>query len=768
MKIKHLFFITLIFTTTFFSNGFAQDYTQIGLPEGATARLGKGGINIIRFSPDGTKLAVGTHVGLWLYDVPDAKETALFTGLTGFVNAIVFSPDGTMLASTGVANPIIQIWDPNTGEKLKGITIEDRGGRSITTLEFSKDSETLVGISMFGEITRWDIKTGNPLTQAKRASLLRSGHVIVPALHNNIFASGHRDGKIYLWDVTTGKSRGSIRGHAGILKRDDKDIWALAFSPTEQVLASGSADKSVRLWNTDNRKNLAKLGVHDAWVTALAFSADGKTLASGDANKTIKLWDIESQAEFATLIGHSHGISTLAFSPDGKILASGSYDGTIRFWDQDTGKEISTFAAGYTNEIKALAFSENDTTLASAAATGTVDVWSLRTHSELITLTDEKNKMFDSVVFSQDAKMFAAKSQFQTVAFLPFGQHAEGHNIPNSLQIRDIATDQILQGPWIDNVNLINGFVFSPDNKMFVASLRQQGIVAWNINTAEEMFRYNDANRESFDGKLVYSLDGNMLARYGMHTKTYIWNTTTQEQITPPNLGRATGLAFSDDSKSLATSSHDGIVLWDITESGIKERGEIRDSRRSDHLRFSPDGKVLVGQKSTGWEYHIQLWDVGTGSELNTLSGHTKYISVMEFSTDGKTFASGSSDGTILLWDWEKITANNLGKDLSNNIIPPIEPLKFASSTEEAAAVINWMQENGCKLKKTYRGWTLTHGGGTATVSGGSGNLRVGKVNVIITQNQNVQIKISGVGSSTFVLDDKGTLIPKTPKEENK
>ena len=114
MKEKNQFFITFLLTIVLLSNSFAQDNTQVGLPEGAIARLGKGGINIMRFSPDGTHLAVGTDVGVWLYDVPDGKETALFTGHTGRVNALAFSKDGKMLASGGAGNPIIQVWDMET------------------------------------------------------------------------------------------------------------------------------------------------------------------------------------------------------------------------------------------------------------------------------------------------------------------------------------------------------------------------------------------------------------------------------------------------------------------------------------------------------------------------------------------------------------------------------------------------------------------------------------------------------------------------------
>ena len=74
---KHLCFTALLLQVGLFPISFAQDNTKVGLPEGAIARLGKGGINLMRFSPDGTRLAVGTDVGMWLYDVPDGKETAL-------------------------------------------------------------------------------------------------------------------------------------------------------------------------------------------------------------------------------------------------------------------------------------------------------------------------------------------------------------------------------------------------------------------------------------------------------------------------------------------------------------------------------------------------------------------------------------------------------------------------------------------------------------------------------------------------------------------
>ena len=146
MKTKHLLSISVILIIVIYANGFCQDNTQVGLPEDAIARLGKGGINVMQFSPDGTRLAVGTDVGVWLYDVPDGKETALFTKRTGQVNALAFSHDGKMLvsggANSGFLNPEIYLWDVNTDSK-QAIFMSTG---SPAAFAFSQDNATLTCI----------------------------------------------------------------------------------------------------------------------------------------------------------------------------------------------------------------------------------------------------------------------------------------------------------------------------------------------------------------------------------------------------------------------------------------------------------------------------------------------------------------------------------------------------------------------------------------------------------------------------------------------
>ena len=668
---KRVLFTVFALNVVFLLISFAQDNTKVGLPEGAIARLGKGGINLMRFSPDGTRLAVGTDVGVWLYDVPRREETALFTGHTGQVNALAFSQDGKILASGGFANPVIQLWDLDTDSKLTTLKLAERHD-SITALAFSEDNTILISLDSFGDIIYWDVETGRKLLDPRNVDTYE-----VAALSQNgsMAATGDKSGtQIHLWNTTTGKRRVTLNGHTNFFKEgpdeDEKeaDIQAMAFTLDGKTLVSGSEDKTVQLWNTNGAKRSTLRG-HQGWITTVAFSAKGEIVASGDTNKEIKVWDVSTSRERATLIGHKNTINSLTFAPEGTspysgCLASGSADGTIRFWDPETGQELITFTVGHTEWVKAVAFFVDGTTLASAAFNGTVEIWSLMTKRELITFTAGQSDLAELAILSPDGKFFVTRGYNGpiAIAFNPYGWGARSNpKERGSMQLWKITTNERLLGPWQNVADTTISLTFSPDNKI-LANRGPKNIQAWDMKTNIELFHLNTGN--PFPRKLTFSPDGTRLCVYGIHGIPEVWDVDARREFPTFTDERAWSLAFSPDSVSIALGHRDSITLWDVTTTGIQKRSVIPDNRRAfrDILTFSPDGKILLGSSRS----HIKLWDVDTGNQLSTLTGHTEPIETLVFSHDGKTLASGSEDGTVLLWDWNKIIAKQTPDNKGN------------------------------------------------------------------------------------------------------
>ncbi len=649
MKTKRLFFITLFFTAAMVSISFAQDNTKVGLPEGAIARLGKGGINLMRFSPDGTRLAVGTDVAVWLYDVPDGKETALFTGHTGQVNALAFSQDGKTFASSGFNNPIIQVWDLETKSKRSTLRLT-REPYFLGALTFH--GEILVGINT-REITYWDAATGKKISESGMDNPYDS---VAFSQDGSTLAIADRNGMIYLWDTVTSRQKGALDGHEGGRGRDSQ-IWALAFSPDGKILASGSQDKTVRLWDTQNRKELGTLRGHNGWVTAIAFSEDGNTIASGDANKVIKLWDLKTQQARATIWDHESTINALAFAPVGTplygmCLASGSADGTIRFWNPLTGEQLINFTSGHIESIKAVAFSKENPTLTTAAFNGVVDVWSLQTRRELITFSEGQCDVAGMLALSPDATYFVREGSSGLVAFKPDGfGHSGSFQGGTLLQLWEIATENEIPGPWQDVRSSASQLIFSPVHDIFaVASHRE--IQAWHINTGTQLFRFDAQWSPWIDP--VFSPDGKWIATLEPTGKVQVSN--VEALNAPPIIStqEAEQMAFSPDRITLAILSRGIVYLWQFG-TGVEAEPSSIPANFGDVLTFSPDGTVLIGSGMEVWSPEIKLWDVETGKNLGTLSGHTEPVETLVFSHDGKTLASGSDDGTVLLWDWNEI-----------------------------------------------------------------------------------------------------------------
>lgn len=153
-----------------------------------------------------------------------------------------------------------------------------------------------------------------------------------------MLASGSEDHTVKLWNLGSGQEVSTLQHQKG-------GVNAVAFNHDGSLLASASNDTTIKLWDVANRRLVLTLYGHHHTVFSVAFSPDSRLLASGGVDNTVRLWDVNNGRELFTLLGHTGWVFSVAFSPDGRFLASGSQDKTVKLWEVCSGQELTTLAA---------------------------------------------------------------------------------------------------------------------------------------------------------------------------------------------------------------------------------------------------------------------------------------------------------------------------------------------------------------------------------------------------------------------------------------
>ena len=396
MFLRLMFLIVLMFLCVAHTTAEYEPYgkmystdAQLGLPEVAKVRLGKGKITgNVTFSPDGTRLAVASIIGIWIYDAQTGEELDLLIGHTDSVLSVSFSPDGKTIAS-GSWDNTIRLWDVDTGDLIRNLIGHTD---SVLSVSFSPDGKTIASGSEDNTIRLWDVSTGDLIRNLTgHTNSVRS---VAFSPDGETLASGSDDGTIRLWDVNTGQHKQRLSGHTD-------GVLSISFSPDGNTLASGSDDGTIRLWDVSTGTFSRMFAMLTSSISSVSFSPDGQTLASGSWHQ-IRLYDVSTNTHLRTLTGHTDWVWSVSFSPDGQTLASGSYDDTICLWNAQTGEHIRTLT-GHKRPVLSVSFSPDEQMLASGNGDDTIRLWNAQTGEHIRTLTGHKGSV-NSVSFSPNGQ----------------------------------------------------------------------------------------------------------------------------------------------------------------------------------------------------------------------------------------------------------------------------------------------------------------------------------------------------------------------------
>ena len=611
---------TLVYTMILFTFSFfillpttaAQDLTKFSLPEGAVARLGKGWIYEIEYSPDGSLLAVASTIGIWLYDAETGAEKALLTGHTNHVVSVNFNSDGTLLVS-GSRDNTVRLWDVAT--RMLKATLTGHEG-TVNSVDFSPDDTMVASGSNDNSVGLWDVAT-----ERRKATLWHSQDVNSVQFRpdGNTLASAGDDNLVRFWDITTLTQKATLDfGY--------DDVYSISFSPDGTTLAAGAEDHFATLRDVGTGTLIAALKPEQGQgeVHHVGFSRDGNTLACSSPDGTLRLWDVATRTENATLIKiPSNYIRSVSFNRDSTTLASASWD-EVRLWDVATGREKLTLTR-HNAESRSVSFSPDGSLLLNRDPYGTVNLWDVTTKTRKATLWH-----------GEDLWRTFFNSEGTTIASQTWG---------GVLRLWDVITETEKA-----SISSVYGASFSPDGTT-LATGHSGNVQLWDLNTMTRIITFASPG---YNRTVRFSSDGTLLVSGNSDGSVRLWDITTLErkaEFWHRYNYSVYSIKFNTDDTILASGSEDNTMkLWDLTTLKLKRTIEHRYD--VDSVAFSPDGKTLVSVRrdSEGWDNWLHLWDATTGTHKTSLE-HSSDINTYTFSPDGSTLVSGSDDNTVQLWD---------------------------------------------------------------------------------------------------------------------
>jgi WD40 repeat protein len=660
---------------------------------------------------------------VYLWDLRAKDPEAIFRPLTGHLLAVtsaVFSPDshllmtasGCVVRHTGKRDTVARVWNLKADDPTSNPLVLDGHSGPIESIAISDDNRYAATADLPGfGLTHLDVATVRVWDLTKRDSnaeihVLRGNERSVNGL---IFShDGH-------WLFTYQKQGGASIWNLSLTDPEAKPVVSsskeavplnvseIAVSPDKRWLAivDGSTVGILNL-ALGYSAGARILRGHDAIVTAVAFSSDGKWMATGSADKTARLWDLPADPLLAGPVVLDKPVATWRenrLSPDGKLTVGVGDNGTLRVSDPSTGKTVSELRGA---SAQSAAFSGDDKLMATDGSDNSALLWEPSSGQRKRTLPADQNGWIRKVAIN-------ASGQFVLAVGGASGQVWETTRGQSIAKLDPSQVRQQYSGGWI-----------SPDGLLVITTEPYRARL-WDVRaasaedkTVHESFELYIGAQELPVHNALFSPDGKFIVVLGGNSAR-LWESASKR-----NMGVMTGVGtsatFSADARLLVTNSGDKTArVWKLPPTN----GNFESVELGGHTAgvlnaaFSPDGRLVATGSD---DKTARIWDAGTGRQLRVLQGHTGSVNKVAFSGDGRFLFTASGgiaeeypfsneprtfDGTVRAWEvatWKQVA------ELHGDIAAFSHEGRFAVIANDHHAAWVWETKTGHILAELRAG----------------------------------------------------------------
>lgn len=592
------------------------------------ARWGIGGVNVVRWSPDGQSIALGTTSGIFIYDT-QTKKMIRFIDTQFNVLVLAYNLAGDQITA-GSPTGTINVWNPETGEQILSYIYKRPASETITSdllvtsIFYSSDGKNVVVGYRNGAINYFPVDQGTPVLTVENYPTVHD--LVISADKRYIYASnGSRD--IIIWDIQTGKKDLTILSNPA-------PVHSLVLSADQQILLAGG-DNTVYLWDLFEAKNVSSYPNLGGQVTDMGISYDNKYAAIALKTGDIKVFEIPVPSDYSkthlpvqSIKGYDEEILSLEFSPDGVTVATGNHKEDLKFWNAETGEEM--FVLGQSMRgIDEIYLSNDGQWLATAHEDNLVRVWNVMQAKEAFPAFE--GSLSKGIPFSPD-------NRFLAFVYSP-GRYQE-----DLVRILELRTGKIVaELPGYKKKDFIQ---FTDDTKLLVIGDPFSAKI-WDVSTWEQVNTHGGPTA----GCGQYSTpQSKLLALISNAGVLFTYDQKVEKMCGTKPSGVTLVYYFYENHKMVFVLGNGTLWVWDfdpIEKYRLETSGEP----------YPLSGEIfLAGDQASGWYAYKDLArDQLSLQNINTNSGTTiaqqeDYQYRIALLPEKKLIALGSRYGSIHIW----------------------------------------------------------------------------------------------------------------------